>query len=43
MGQWLGIGERHERGDRCSEVSALCSVALVSESTHEEVPQTRAV
>ena len=36
---WLGIGQRHERGNPGPEISALSPVALVTQTTHEAVPQ----
>src|SRR4030095_4501561 len=36
---WLGIVQRHERGDPRPEISALSPIALVTQTTHEAVPQ----
>src|SRR5207237_54927 len=36
---WLGIVQRHERGNPGPEISALSPAALVTQTTHEAVPQ----
>ena len=36
---WLGIVQCHERGNPGPEISALSPVALVTQPTHEAVPQ----
>src|SRR4029077_5638524 len=36
---WLGILQRHERGNPGSEIPALRPVALVTQTPHEAVPQ----
>src|SRR4030095_2930110 len=36
---WLGIVQRHKGGNPSAEISALSTVALVTQTTHEAVPQ----
>src|ERR1044071_3349662 len=36
---WPGIVQRHERGNPGPEISALSPVTLVTQTTHEVVPQ----
>ena len=36
---WLGIVQRHERGNPGPEISALSPVALITQTPHEAVPQ----
>ena len=37
---WLGIVQRHKGGNPGPEISALSTVALVTQATHEAMPQT---